>query len=197
MQIRGLQFSKAVVDRREGEATSGESCEPVNCKFDGMQRDRMRMTLRHLGINDSNYKVLKLLPLVYVAWASGKISPPQERRLVDLAHNHFAIGESGERILRGWINVRPDGAYFMEGLNDVLRLAYAPDEWEFDVDELKGLLAHAEAIARATAQTLDAPTSVTETEEQALADIARELGVNDGESWGALIRELNGAPAVR
>ena len=64
------------------------------------------------------------------------------------------------------------------------------------MDELKGLLAHAESIARATAQALDAPTSVTKSEEQALADIARELGVNDGESWGALIRELNVAPTV-
>jgi hypothetical protein len=155
-----------------------------------MQRDRMRMTLRHLGINASNYKVLKLLPLVYVAWASGEISSQQEQRLVDLAHNHFAIGEGGERILRGWIRQRPDAAYFKEGLHDVLRLAYAPDEWEFDVDELKGLLAHAEAIARTTAKALDAPTSVTESEERALADIARELGVEDGESWAALIREL-------
>ena len=161
-----------------------------------MLRDRMRMTLRHLGINASNYKVLKLLPLVYVAWASGKISPVQEGRLVDLAHNHFAIGEAGERILRAWILQRPDADYFKEGLHDILRLAYAPDEWEFDVDELKGLLAHAEAIARTTAEALDAPTSVTESEELALADIARELGVNDGESWGALLRELKAAPVV-
>jgi hypothetical protein len=155
-----------------------------------MQRDRMRLTLRHLGINASNYKVLKLLPLVYVAWTSGEISPQRENRLVDLAQNHFAIGEEGERILRGWIHRRPDAAYFKEGLHDILRLAHAPDEWEFDVDELKGLLAHAEAIARTTAQALDAPTSVTEGEERALADIARELGVEEGESWAALVREL-------
>jgi hypothetical protein len=155
-----------------------------------MQRDRMRRTLHHLGINDSNYKVLKLLPLVYVAWASGAVSPEQEQRIVDLAEHHFAIGESGQRILRGWLRRRPDKSYFEEGLHDIVRLAYAPDEWEFDVDELKGLLAHAEAIARTSAEAMDAPTAVTAEEERALVELARELGVEDGESWGALVREL-------
>lgn len=155
-----------------------------------MERDRLHKTLKHLGIRDSNYKVLKLLPLVYVAWASGTLTEERKLRLVDLAHHHFAIGEDGERILRGWLEKRPDAAYFHEGLQDIVRLAYAPDEWQFDVDELGGLLAHAEAIARTTAQAMDAPTATTPAEEKALAEVARELGVEDGESWGELVREL-------
>lgn len=156
-----------------------------------MQLDRMERTLRHLGIGATNYKVLKLLPLVYVAWAAGKLTPEREVRLVDLAHNHFAIGADGERILKGWLKQRPDAAYFREGLHDIVRLAYAPDEWEFDIDEMPGLLAHAEAIARTTAGAMDVPTAVTEPEERALAEIARELGVDDGESWARLVRELD------
>ena len=156
----------------------------------GMQRDRMHRTLHHLGIKASNYKVLKLLPLIYVAWTSGTISPERKERLVDLAHNHFAIGKDGENVLRRWLEHRPDAAYIKEGLHDILRLAYAPDEWEFNVDELRGLLAYSEAIARTTAEALDAPASVTPAEEQALADIAAELGIEDGKSWGTLIREL-------
>ena len=92
--------------------------------IEDMRRDRLQKTLKHLGIDDSNYKVLKLLPLVYVAWSSGSIS------------------------------------------------------------------AHAEAIARTTAEAMDVPTSVTAEEERALAEIARELDVDEGESWGALVREL-------
>lgn len=155
-----------------------------------MQRDKLRSSLRYLGINDSNYKVLKLLPLIYVAWADGRIEPAQERRLIDLAHNHFKIGKSGEEILAGWIRERPTKRYFMEGLHDVLLLAAAPDEGEFDLDELQGLLSHAEAIARTTAQAMDAPTSVDPEEERALELIASELRVDDGESWAALMREL-------
>lgn len=155
-----------------------------------MQRDQMRVSLRHLGINDSNYRVLKLLPLIYVAWSSGRVSAERESRLVDLAHNHFAIGVAGERVLRGWLNERPGFEYFQEGLRDLVLLAYAPDEYAFDTDELPSLLAFAEAIARTTAEAMDAPTSVTAGEEIALAEVARELGVDDGESWGALVEEL-------
>ena len=160
-----------------------------------MLHDRLRATLKHLHIDASNYKVLKLLPLVYVAWASGSISHVRIERLVDLAHNHFAIGEAGERILRGWLHERPSHAYFMEGLHDVLLLARAPDEWGFEMTELPGLLAYSEAIARTTAAAMDAPSAVTPGEESALAEIARELRVDDGESWAALLRELE-APSA-
>ena len=158
-----------------------------------MQLDRLEKTLKHLGLGQSNYKVLKLLPLVYVAWAEGKLTPERARRLIDLAHERFRIGPDGERVLVGWLTRRPDKKYFEEGLHDLVLLAYAPDEWEFDVEELPGLLAHSEAIARTTATAMDAPTSVTDGEEQALADIARELGVDDGESWARLLRELEPA----
>jgi hypothetical protein len=155
-----------------------------------MQRDRLEKTLKHLGLGPTNYKVLKLLPLVYVAWAEGKLTPERASRLIDLAHDRFGIGPDGERVLVQWLVRRPDKDYFLEGLHDIVLLAYAPDEWEFEVDELAGLLAHAEAIARTTAAAMDAPSSVTTGEEQALADVARELGVDDGESWANLLREL-------
>jgi len=157
---------------------------------DTMLRDRLHASLKQLGINDSNYKVLKLLPLIYVAWADGRIEPAQEERLLDLAHNYFAIGPYGERLLKRWIAERPTKEYIREGLHDLLLLAHAPDDWGFDVDELHGLLAFSEAIARTTAEAMDAPTAVDAAEEQALRDIARELRVDDGESWAALLREL-------
>ena len=155
-----------------------------------MLRDRLHASLRRLGINDANYKVLKLLPLIYVAWADGRIEPAQERRLLHLAHNHFQIGEHGEQLLKEWIRQRPTKQYIQEGLHDILLLAHAPDDWAFDVDELQGLLAHAEAIARTTAEAMDAPTAVDPDEEEALQVIAQELGVDDGESWASLIRQL-------
>jgi hypothetical protein len=76
-------------------------------------------------------------------------------------------------------------------LRDLLALAVAPDELEIGVDELPQLLAHAEVIARTTATALDAPWAVSASEENALADIARLLRVDNGMSWAALLRELD------
>lgn len=156
----------------------------------------MRASLRHLGINDSNYRVLKLLPLVYVAWSNGTIDATERQRLLDLAHRRFRIGPQGENMLVKWLDERPTAAYFREGLHDVVLLAYAPDEWAFDVEELPGLLMHAEAIARASAEAMGVPFSVDPDEERALHEIAAELGVDDGESWAALLGELAQARAA-
>jgi hypothetical protein len=155
-----------------------------------MLRDRLKHSLQNLGIDDTNYRVLKLLPLVYVAWSNGTIDGVERRRLLDLAQTHFKIGKRGEAILTNWLVEQPTAAYFREGLHDVLLLAHAPDEWEFDVDELPGLLVHAEAIARASAEAMGAPFSVNPDEERALREVAAELGVDDGESWAALLAEL-------
>jgi hypothetical protein len=37
---------------------------------------------------------------------------------------------------------------------------------------------------------MDAPNAVDEAEERALVTIAEELGIDEGESWAALVREL-------
>ena len=94
------------------------------------------------------------------------------------------------RVPKGWISERPTLDYFREGLHDIVFLAHAPDEWEFNVEELQGLLIYAEAIARASAEAVGAEFSVTPDEERALREIAAELGVDDGESWAALLAEL-------
>ncbi|MBI4953264.1 MAG: TerB family tellurite resistance protein [Myxococcales bacterium] len=156
-----------------------------------MIRDKLIQSLHHLGINRNNFRVLKLLPLIYVAWADGKMDGVQKERIVALAHDHFAIGAGGEAVLRRWLERPLTKAQFLEGLHEIFVLAHAPDEWEFDLDELQGLLVHAEAIARATAEAMGhGPTSVSPASERALADIARALQIDTGESWARLMAEL-------
>jgi len=157
-----------------------------------MLRDSFAHSLHHLGIDRNNYKVLKLLPLIYVAWANGTMESAKKDRIVALAHDHFAIGARGEAVLRAWLEREPSKEYFSAGLHEIFLLAHTPDEWGFDVGELRGLLAHAEAIARTTAQAMDQPNGAKPAEEAALAEIARELQIDDGKSWAKLVRELRG-----
>jgi hypothetical protein len=91
-----------------------------------------------------------------------------------------------------WLQAPPSREYIQHGLRDLLALAVARGELQVDVDELPVLLAHAEAIARSTAKALDSPWSVTPEEEAALAEIARLLCVDNGMSWAALLRDLDG-----
>jgi hypothetical protein len=151
----------------------------------------VKKDLLALGIDPENYRVLKLLPLVYVAWADGRMESVERQRIVALARDHFRIGESGALLLEYWLAAPLPAGYVERGLSDLLALAFSPDEFEIDVDELPLLLAHAEAIARTTAAALDAPWAISPEEEAALTQVARLLRVDNGVSWAALLRELD------
>lgn len=157
-----------------------------------MNTIEVKRDLLRLGIDPEDYRVLKLLPLVYVAWADGMMENVERQRIVFLARKHFKIGDSGARVLDDWLARPPSREYVRRGLCDLLALAWQPDEPEIELSELQDLLLHAEGIARSTAEALDAPWAVGPAEEQALADIAHILGVDNGMSWAALLRDLDG-----
>lgn len=155
-----------------------------------MLRDRMKKSFEHLGIPLDDYRVIKLLPLIYVAWADGKMEQVKRERIHYFASRAYELSAAGSAVLERWLTERPPHAYIAEGLRDILSLARAEDDLEVDFSELPALLSCAEAIARSTASALDRPEAVSEAADSALEEIARELRVDHGESWGKLLAEL-------
>lgn len=155
------------------------------------ERDSLRRSIQHLGISPSDYRVLKLLPLIYVAWADGKMGEVRSERIHSFASRHFELSAHAMAVLEGWLKAPPSSSYVQEGLRDIFLLAQARDDGEFDFSELPSLISYAEGIARSTAEALDEPSAVTPQQELALEEIAKELHIDHGESWGKLLRELN------
>jgi hypothetical protein len=155
-----------------------------------MERDRLHDSLQRLGIQPSDYRVLKLLPLIYVAWADGKMEGVEKERIHSFAARRYELSAAATAVLSGWLASAPTHAYIMEGLRDIYFLAKAPDDMEVDFSELPALLSYAEGVARSTAVALDQPSTVSPAEEAALEEIARELGIDHGESWAKLLNEL-------
>jgi len=155
-----------------------------------MQRDRMRSSLEHLGISPRDYQVLKLLPLIYVAWADGKMELVKKDRILNYASQEYDLSPAGTAVLNRWLSERPTHEYIAEGLHDIYRLARAGDDTEVNFGELPAILSYAEAIARSTAEALDQPAAVSARADRALEEIARELHVDHGESWAKLLAEL-------
>jgi hypothetical protein len=156
-----------------------------------MQRDKMKKSLEHLGIPLDDYRVLKLLPLIYVAWADGKMERVKRDRIHYFASREYELSAAGVAVLDRWLRERPSHAYVTEGLHDIFLLAQAKDDLEVDFSELPALLSYAEGIARSTALALDRPEAVSREADKALEEIARELGIDHGESWGKLLSELS------
>jgi len=156
----------------------------------------IRESLLQLGITPENYRVLMLLPLVYVAWADDLMEDVEIERIDELARSRFLLGASGLKVLDGWLEERPSTAYFQQGLEDLFLLAQIDTGLPFvNPEELHELLVHSESIARATARALDAPSSVSKEEQAALGDIAEALQVDNGMSWRQLLDELDAGPA--
>ena len=155
-----------------------------------MERDKLQKSFERLGIQPRDYGVLVLLPLVYVAWADGKMALVQKDRIESHAARAYDLSAGAMAVLRGWLSERPSHDYIVGALHDIYLLAQANDDGEIDLSELPSLLAYAEGIARSTAQALDQPNAVTASEDRALEEIARELHVDHGESWAKLLNEL-------
>lgn len=155
------------------------------------ERDNVRRSIQHLGIAPADYRVLKLLPLIYVAWADGKMGRVRRERIHSFASRHFDLSAHAMAVVERWLETPPSAAYIHEGLHDIYLLSTAVDDGEFDFSELPSLIAYAEGVARSTAEALDQPNAVSEEQERALQDIATELHIDHGESWGRLLRELN------
>jgi hypothetical protein len=155
-----------------------------------MQRDKLRKSLQHLGIPVDDHRLLKLLPLIYVAWADGKMEQVKLDRIHYFASREYDLSPTAIAVLDGWLTKRPSNAYVKEGLRDILFLAQASDDMEVEFSELPVLLSYAEGIARSTAVALDHPGAVSVAADHALEEIARELHIDHGESWAQLLSEL-------
>jgi hypothetical protein len=131
-----------------------------------------------------------LLPLVYVAWADGKLEHVELTRILDFAQARLHLTPDTTAVLERWLHEAPSAAYVEKGLQGLLGVALHEDMLDVDVEELPDLVVHAEAIARATADALEDPTAVTPEEELALAEIARLLEVDGGATWKRVLESL-------
>ncbi len=148
-------------------------------------------------MNERGVEALKLLPIVYVAWADGRMSDLRRRSVLELARHRFRVGPAGEWTVSQWLRRRPSPEYFAAGFRALLWLAQAPDVWNFELEELRTVLIHAEAIARVKPEAKGMATAVTPAEEWALARVGQALGVENGRTWTALLRELDHSTARR
>jgi hypothetical protein len=155
-----------------------------------MEADRMKRSLLHLGIQPGDYRVLKLLPLIYVAWADGKMDAVKKERIHSFAARHYDLSASGVAVLNRWLEQQPTHEYIAEALHDIFLLAQAKDDMEIDLSELPGLLTYAETIATEAGAKLGQGTHANPAAESALLEIAAELHIDHGESWAKLLDEL-------
>lgn len=155
-------------------------------------KDELTTSLQDLGINQDNYRVLSLLPMVLVAWSDGKIQRAERNRIVEIAKTNGFLGGGGEAILDKWLKDKPLDAYFDLGFKALIELARKERGLGSDMNSqsLKELEALSFEVASAAGGLFGQAWSVSPDERKALNSLAGILSIDDGQSWGELLEDL-------
>jgi cytochrome P450 len=150
-----------------------------------MKNAELRKAMQELGVDRDSFRVLGLLPLVYVAWADGRVQRCERTLIQDLATNKGWLGKSGEALLESWLEQPPPESYVKKGLEVLRALA---DERRglgagVDHDTLRSLVTFSRNVAVAAGGIFGFGDPITDEEEAALVEIAHALGLDESSSW--------------
>jgi hypothetical protein len=135
----------------------------------GLHDAELAGQLAGLGIDRDTLPVLHLVPLVQVAWASGRVEPAERDLVVAAAHQAgVREGSPAWTALQGMLAAPPDRRLLQAGL--AFLAAVAPES------ERRSLLEGARAVAAAAGGLFGIIGGVEAAERDALAEIAARLG---------------------
>jgi Mg-chelatase subunit ChlD/tellurite resistance protein len=141
-----------------------------------------------LGLNRENFRVLMLLPSIYVAWSDGEITEEESRNTMEIATQCGLVREEEASLLRQWLSQRPSATFFEEGLHLLsLILAAIPEGVEGTAEDAVAL---AETVARASGGVFGLLFTVSSQEKAALRKIEGILHATQGPSWQKLLDRL-------
>ena len=80
-------------------------------------------TLNSLGLDETSYRALILLPVVQVAWADGSVTPKEHKRILRAVDEEFHLKPEARQALNGWLAYKPSDAFFDVGTRALAVLA--------------------------------------------------------------------------
>lgn len=142
-----------------------------------MNDEALRANLDQLGVGTEQWRAVALLPLVAVAWADGRIQPPERARILAAAHDEGLLtGKAGAQIRR-WLTVKPTIGELELALlviEELVRRQKGPGA-DFDASDLERIEQECLAVARAAGGLLDLAFTVDSEESKLLADLHERL----------------------
>jgi tellurite resistance protein len=156
------------------------------------QNDTLLDELRELQIHVDNHRMLALLPLVFVAWADGRIRKGERETIMEVARANNFLPEGGEGLLTLWLQEQPTPEYYEKGFAVLRELARRERDLgaTMDAGTLQDLIGFSLDVAKAAGGLFDKYWTVCAEEEVALAQIAAALSIDDGGAWAELQEDL-------
>ena len=155
--------------------------------------------LHYLGIDETNCRIMVVLPLVQVAWADGKVQPEERDAIVEIAKVEDLVHGDGEKVLDGWLAHSPTQEYFSRGHEVLVELARRGGGMGSKVtpDTIDSIIVYSENVAKAAGGLFGVLFTVDAREKRALKEIAEALKIAPGDppashaEWDSLVDELD------
>jgi hypothetical protein len=144
--------------------------------------------LDELKIPHSAYRIVMLLPPIYVAWADGRIQPAERQLIMEIARTHGLLEEGGGEILERWLSMAPTEAQMKTDLKILNELSRSDGRRGrgFDADTEVLLLAWCQDVADAAGGLLGLRAARHPVETEALKRVAAALEIANSKNWSAL-----------
>ncbi len=155
--------------------------------------DPFLATVDEADLTEENFLLLLLLPLVFVAWADGKIQPTERRLIHQIARGSEFMPGDTTAVLDRWFNDRPTADEFGRGFRRLLHFLQSRDR---ATEVHAGLVDHLEELCRRVVahRSSGSPIpTITDNEGAALDNVQALLWMARRPSWEELDAWLDGS----
>jgi hypothetical protein len=147
--------------------------------------------LKDLKVPRAAYRVVSLLPLVYVAWADGKVQKSEREVILRIARENGLLDHGGEEALARWLSEPPTRQQLqtdLAALNELARSGRGSIDGVSGADEEQLLLAWCQDVADAAGGMLGLGRARNDAETAALKTIAAALDVRSASQWRTALK---------
>jgi hypothetical protein len=147
---------------------------------------KIEALLEELHIPADSYRLVMLLPLVYVAWADGRIQDKERAMIRRIAEEHQLLADGGHATLERWLSIAPTEDQLRSGMAILNRICSGQGRLgqEFSGDFETLLIAWCQDVADAAGGLLGMRRARNPDETTALRKIASGLGISTSQ-WKA------------
>lgn len=154
----------------------------------GLEEEQILATLQELGYTRDTVKLLHLVPLIQVAWASGSVTPREQDLVLRLCEWRGIEKDSAAwKQLNDWLERRPSDDFFLTTLRIIRHLLDSQTANE-GVTNRTDLISYCIRIATASGGFLGMSNRISEGEQLALDQIVEELTRKDSLAVGQVMR---------
>lgn len=147
------------------------------------QDPRLSRAMRRLQLSEETLHLLPIFPLIYVAWADGKLQEEAVEKILEIAEENGLTEGEGSGILSVWLRTdpRPSDAFFVDGLRlTAAILKHTRPDFKNNVI----------FMCESVAEAVGGWAGVKRTEQEALTQIADLLRVKGAASYHTLIERM-------